>query len=113
MSTSLEMFQAQRGQARLAELVVLDAQWLTHLMATLVTLKPNAVRKGVLRLADLEMVWREPAYPRALHPTLLALLAQFDLVHPMTVRRANDDGVIRCVFLFSHLKSEADAHTRA
>jgi hypothetical protein len=64
-------------------MIILDPHWLTRLMATLITSKPNFVREGILHTRNLELVWRPPDFPRYLHPVLLSLLQKYELAFPL------------------------------
>jgi hypothetical protein len=61
--------------------IVLDPQWLTSLLATLITTKKNFVKKGILELTELVHVWRAPQFPSYLHDQILALLESFGVLH--------------------------------
>ncbi len=62
---------------------MLNPQWLTKLMATLITTKPNFVREGVWTLDSVKQVWKPPELPDALHRRLLRIFELFELVLPI------------------------------
>jgi leucine-rich repeat kinase 2 len=63
----------------LADIVITDPEFLTKLMATIVTTKANFVQDGVLQHSALPQIWREPTYPATIHPLLLTLLQKFEI----------------------------------
>jgi len=67
----------------LRDIVVLDPQWLTKLFSTVITMKANYVRDGLLKHAFLEQLWREPLYPRAVHQDLLSLFQSYELIYQL------------------------------
>jgi serine/threonine protein kinase/Leucine-rich repeat (LRR) protein len=67
----------------LRQLVILSPQWLANLFRCIITLKRNFVRDGVLDHADLVHIWKEPAYPRSLHPAIVQILIDFDIMHAL------------------------------
>jgi len=60
--------------------VILDPQWLTNLMSTIITTKNNFVHSGFLFHDDIQHIWKEPAYPQHLHKFLMELLENFDII---------------------------------
>jgi hypothetical protein len=75
-------------QSGLDKLVVLDSQWLTRVLATVVTMKANYVRNGLLMHSDLPQIWKPPAFPQQLHRLLLVLLAKLELAYHLPVEPA-------------------------
>jgi GTPase SAR1 family protein len=65
----------------LDDLVILDSQYLTHIMSTIVTTKQNYVKNGVLNYNDLRHIWKPPLFPINIHPYLLAILEKFEIVY--------------------------------
>jgi serine/threonine protein kinase len=63
----------------LADLVILNPQWLVDVMSTVVTTKHQYSRNGVLQHINLPQIWRAPDFPMELHPTLLHLLEKFEI----------------------------------
>lgn len=51
----------------LNDLIILDPQWLTKLMSTLITTKPNFVKNGILLHSNLNQIWKYPDFPSVLH----------------------------------------------
>jgi len=68
------------SEGGLNEIVILDPQWLTKVFATLITMKPNSVKAGVIVRQDLHHIWKPPEFPPDRHPFLLALLAKFEII---------------------------------
>ena len=69
-------FQKHEG---LNDIVILDPQWLTDVMSTIITTKHGFVKGGVLNHSDLPQLWRAPEFPPYLHRVLLNLLEQFEI----------------------------------
>lgn len=68
------------NQPDLAELVILDPQWLSDVMATVISFKANW-KSGLLQHDSLPIVWKQ--YPASLHKTLLGILERFEVVFPI------------------------------
>eukprot|EP01104_Vermistella_antarctica_P020132 TRINITY_DN840_c0_g1_i1.p1 TRINITY_DN840_c0_g1~~TRINITY_DN840_c0_g1_i1.p1 ORF type:complete len:1486 (-),score=419.48 TRINITY_DN840_c0_g1_i1:95-4552(-) len=64
----------------LSNLVFLNPQFLTDVMATLISLRNNYSR-GEIKEEQLPMIWK--AYPEELYPHLLALLEMFEIAFPL------------------------------
>jgi len=62
----------------LNNIIILDPQWLTNVMATLFTTRHRFVSHGILRHVDLAQIWKE--YPPEIHSALLYLLTKFEIV---------------------------------
>jgi hypothetical protein len=63
----------------LDSVVILQPQYITKIMATIITTKQNFVKEGVVVVKNLfGQVWRQ--FPEKLHPMLLALLETFEVV---------------------------------
>ena len=73
---SIIYFQKHEG---LNDIVILDPQWLTDVMSTIITTKHGFVKKGVLNHSDLPQLWRAPDFPPYLHRILLNLLEKFEI----------------------------------
>lgn len=69
-------FQKQKG---LEDVVILDPQWLTDVMSTIVTFQHRFIKNGVLNHGDLPQLWTPPKFPQRLHKTLLNLLEKFEI----------------------------------
>eukprot|EP01114_Cavostelium_apophysatum_P023321 TRINITY_DN8743_c0_g1_i4.p1 TRINITY_DN8743_c0_g1~~TRINITY_DN8743_c0_g1_i4.p1 ORF type:complete len:2119 (-),score=526.12 TRINITY_DN8743_c0_g1_i4:35-6391(-) len=63
----------------LENLVIIDPQWMTRLMATLVTTKPNFVKNGILLSSDLAQIWKSAEFPESHRQALLSLLERFEI----------------------------------
>jgi hypothetical protein len=67
------------GGEGLDSVVILQPQFITRIMATIITTKQNFVKDGVVVVKNLfDQVWRQ--FPSRLHPMLLALLETFEVV---------------------------------
>lgn len=68
---------------KLCDLVILDPQWLTDLMSTIITTKHNYIGRegceGILRHSVLPFLWRPPVFPEYLHGFILNLLNRFEI----------------------------------
>lgn len=64
---------------KLSNVVVLDPQWLTKVMSTVMTTKHTYVKGGLLPRSALLQIWRAPEYPEHLHEFLLSLLNRFEI----------------------------------
>lgn len=64
----------------LDDLVILDSQFLTQVMATIITTKQNYVKSGIINFNDLRHIWKPPLFPISIHPLLLTLLQKFEIV---------------------------------
>eukprot|EP01102_Stenamoeba_stenopodia_P017855 TRINITY_DN6460_c0_g2_i1.p1 TRINITY_DN6460_c0_g2~~TRINITY_DN6460_c0_g2_i1.p1 ORF type:complete len:885 (+),score=141.31 TRINITY_DN6460_c0_g2_i1:70-2655(+) len=62
-------------------IVIIDPQWLTKMFATVVTMKQNFIKDGVLTQAGLTQIWKDPAYPTSLHTFMIEMLEQFEIVY--------------------------------
>jgi serine/threonine protein kinase/GTPase SAR1 family protein len=68
------------NQPSLKDIVILDPQWLSNVMASIVSFKANW-RNGVLTHDSLPIIWK--VYPESLHKTLLGILEKFEVVFPI------------------------------
>ena len=85
---SLVYFQKHKG---LEDVVILNPQWLTDVMSTIITTKHTYVKNGVLDHRNLPMIWRAPNFPPPLHKTLLSLLEKFEISYYLqSTQVAND-----------------------
>lgn len=67
----------------LDEIIILDSEWLTTVFSTLITMKPNSVREGIIQIANLGHVWKAPEFPPERHHFFLALMEKFELCYIM------------------------------
>jgi hypothetical protein len=63
----------------LSDIVVLDPQWITNLMSSVITLKHSYAKEGLLPTAALPQIWKQ--YPREQYEWLLKLLERFEISH--------------------------------
>lgn len=68
------------NQPELSELIILDPQWLSDVMASVISFKANW-KSGLLQHDSLPIVWKQ--YPASLHKTLLGILERFEVVFPI------------------------------
>jgi hypothetical protein len=68
------------NQSSLKDLVILDPQWLSNVMASIISFKSNW-KNGVLHHANLPIIWKN--YPESLHKVLLGILEKFEVVFPI------------------------------
>eukprot|EP01132_Coremiostelium_polycephalum_P000699 gene699-862_t len=71
------------NKSGLDQFIFIDPPWLTKLMATIITSKPNFVQSGVVEQSNLHQIWKPPDFPQHLHHVLLAILQKFEIVHPL------------------------------
>src|SRR3989338_4566284 len=72
----------------LRDFVILDPQWLTDVMATVISTKTRALDQGILHHDYLRMqIWKGEEYPPYLHDTLLLLLEKFHIAFRLKRRR--------------------------
>ncbi len=63
-----------------SSLVVLDPQWLTKVMAQVITTKKLFVQNGIMEHKHLGFTWKAPEFPSFLHAPLLSLLQSFEVL---------------------------------
>ncbi|EGC38713.1 hypothetical protein DICPUDRAFT_148631 [Dictyostelium purpureum] len=91
----------------LDQFIFIDPPWLTRLMATIITSKPNFVQSGVLDQSNLHQIWKPPDFPQHLHHVLLAILQKFEIVHPLPDKNNNSSNIK------SNVPSKSSAVTEA
>eukprot|EP01125_Pyxidicula_operculata_P009102 TRINITY_DN3014_c0_g1_i1.p1 TRINITY_DN3014_c0_g1~~TRINITY_DN3014_c0_g1_i1.p1 ORF type:complete len:2289 (+),score=389.78 TRINITY_DN3014_c0_g1_i1:90-6956(+) len=62
----------------LSDLVLLDPQWLVHVMANFFMSAGSWIKDGVLDPSNLAHIWKQ--YPTSIHSKLLVLMEKFDVV---------------------------------
>jgi len=67
--------------ASLDNIVILNPQWIADLLSTVISLKHNYIRDGILDESVLPQLWK--SYPASLHTSLVLLLKRFEIVLPM------------------------------
>jgi hypothetical protein len=68
-------------QAGLADLVILDSNWLSDVMASMIGFRSTWLKDGVMDHRNIDHIWKE--YPPRLQEQILALLLKFDVIYPM------------------------------
>eukprot|EP01114_Cavostelium_apophysatum_P022155 TRINITY_DN7922_c0_g2_i4.p1 TRINITY_DN7922_c0_g2~~TRINITY_DN7922_c0_g2_i4.p1 ORF type:complete len:1489 (-),score=439.35 TRINITY_DN7922_c0_g2_i4:127-4593(-) len=63
----------------LSDCVILNPQFITDLLATIITTKHKFVKEGIIHHRDLDQIWREPEFPKELHSSYLALMERFEV----------------------------------
>lgn len=64
----------------LRDLVILDPQFITDLLSSVITTKHRFVKDGVLLHKDLEHIWRDNSlFPKELHASFLAMMEKFEI----------------------------------
>ena len=71
----------------LHDLVILSTQWLSDAISTVLTTKHRLVKAGLIDAHSLPLIWKPPQFPARLHTRLVALLSQFELLHPLDASR--------------------------
>ncbi len=66
--------------AGLKDIVIVDPQWITKTFATVVSLKFNFIKDGLLSIKDLPQLWKPPTHPPHLHEKLVVLLEKFQVM---------------------------------
>ncbi|KAH3743129.1 serine/threonineprotein kinase [Pelomyxa schiedti] len=64
----------------LRELVIVDPTWLPKVMATVITEKHKWHKDGILKVSNLDQIWRPPDFPPHLHPIVVKLLEFFHII---------------------------------
>ena len=63
-------------------IVILNPQWLSDVMSSLITFKHSWVKDGMLPLSAVPQVFKK--YPQFMHSSLIFLLERFQIVHRLT-----------------------------
>ncbi|KAF2072479.1 hypothetical protein CYY_006211 [Polysphondylium violaceum] len=66
------------------KMVILDQQWVINCMSSLITSKLLAGSNGIIRQADLDLIWKAPTYPEHLHNALLSFMQAFEICRPLS-----------------------------
>lgn len=64
------------------DLVIIDPQFLTNVMATIITTK-TSIRDGIMPHNFIPMIWRPPEFPLEIHELLLSLLKKFEIAYTL------------------------------
>lgn len=73
----------------LSEIVILNPQWLTDMMSTLITTKHRFASQGIVEHSNFKQLWKPPYYPTDLHPVLYSLLKRFEIAYELSEDIAN------------------------
>jgi hypothetical protein len=68
-------------------MVILDPQYLTKFMSSIITTKHNFAKDGILHHIHLKQIWKPPSYPEYLHKHFLALLEKFEISFNLTAAK--------------------------
>lgn len=71
----------------LNKIVILDPQYLTKFMSSIITTKHNFAREGILFHIHLKQIWRPPEFPEYLHKQFIALFEKFEISFNLTAAR--------------------------
>jgi hypothetical protein len=71
----------------LPDVICLNPQWLTKLMATVITATKETTKHGVISLTQLSTLWEAAKYPKNIHGTLLELFKKFELMYAVNSER--------------------------
>ena len=61
--------------------ITIDPMYLTNLFASIVSMKNQFTKKGVMSIKDLKQIWLPPDHPHELHPFFMSLLESFELIY--------------------------------
>ena len=75
---------------KLRDIIILEPQWLTRVMCTVITTKHRLVKQGLLDHTFLPFIWRPPQFPPHLHHFILTLLNRFEIAY--TTNAVSVDG---------------------
>eukprot|EP01132_Coremiostelium_polycephalum_P008525 gene8525-10480_t len=75
----------------LKKIVILDPQWITLMLASIITVKHNYTNSGVILHKNLKHIWKPPHYPVDLHPHLLVLLERFEISFNFSGRSSSQE----------------------
>lgn len=65
--------------------IVVRPQWLTQLIASIVTFRYNFVQDGILQNSSLQFIWKDQSqFPLFLHEQMYLLLMQCDVLLPLS-----------------------------
>jgi len=87
------------------DVVVIDPQWITQMFATIVSMKANFAKGGLLKKSTLPQMWRAPRHPPELHAYMLKLLKKFEVVFELN----EEDLFIPCLLNNSPKQEVLDA----
>eukprot|EP01094_Clydonella_sp_ATCC50884_P001983 TRINITY_DN1151_c0_g1_i3.p1 TRINITY_DN1151_c0_g1~~TRINITY_DN1151_c0_g1_i3.p1 ORF type:complete len:2019 (-),score=883.98 TRINITY_DN1151_c0_g1_i3:250-6306(-) len=76
--------QAYGNYAPMADVVVLDPQWLVDMLSSVISTTHNYCKKGILRHSDLHHIWKAPMFPPELHDVCLNFLRTFQISLPIS-----------------------------
>lgn len=68
----------------LGDLVVIEPQFLTNVMSTIITTKNN-IKDGIMNKSMFPIIWRPPQFPESIHNILINLLEKFEIVFLLPV----------------------------
>jgi small GTP-binding protein len=71
----------------LNKMVILDPQYLTKFMSSIITTKHTFAKDGILHHIHLKQIWKPPSYPEYLHRHFLALLEKFEISFNLTAAK--------------------------
>lgn len=75
---------------QLRGVVVLHAQWLMDLMATIMTTRHDYTKDGILKKSSLPYIWKPPRFPEQLYPFMISLLDAFEISFDISGKHESD-----------------------
>lgn len=67
----------------LNQIVILDSQWLTQVFSTVISMKNQYAKDGIMKPSYFPHIWKPPAYPESLHSFLLKILEKFEICYKL------------------------------
>eukprot|EP01102_Stenamoeba_stenopodia_P014052 TRINITY_DN4636_c0_g2_i1.p1 TRINITY_DN4636_c0_g2~~TRINITY_DN4636_c0_g2_i1.p1 ORF type:complete len:1322 (+),score=264.84 TRINITY_DN4636_c0_g2_i1:1203-5168(+) len=65
------------------DFIITNPHWLTSMVSTLLTMKQEVAKKGIVSRSMLKTIWKPPMYPEYLHNFMLALLERFEVIYSL------------------------------
>ncbi|KAF2071594.1 hypothetical protein CYY_007084 [Polysphondylium violaceum] len=103
---SLVYFPKEPG---LKQFVILDPQWITTMLSSIITTKHSYAKDGILMHKSLKQIWRPPQYPNHLHPHLISLLEKFEISFNVSQDSGFENGMSLIPSLLSNERPAAFA----
>eukprot|EP01103_Thecamoeba_quadrilineata_P004097 TRINITY_DN1381_c3_g1_i1.p1 TRINITY_DN1381_c3_g1~~TRINITY_DN1381_c3_g1_i1.p1 ORF type:complete len:1903 (+),score=318.22 TRINITY_DN1381_c3_g1_i1:778-5709(+) len=84
------IFHFDQRSGDLENMIILNPQWLTNTMSSIITTKHKYVKDGILAHNSLQYIWRPPYYPLEVHSSLLTLLQRFEIIFTLNSAFSSD-----------------------
>jgi len=101
---SLVYFPKEPG---LKQFVILDPQWITTMLSSIITTKHSYAKDGILMHKSLKQIWRPPQYPNHLHTHLISLLEKFEISFNVSQDSSFENGMSLIPSLLSNERPPA------